>query len=71
VVVPADRRVGSVFDFGQNASNRLFAVRAATASARRSSTMGQVHPRAKTAGKPVPENQWVHVAVVLDPARVP
>jgi DUF1680 family protein len=57
---------GHVFDFGQNASNRLFA-EASPAGFRASIVVGGT-VRGETAAKPVLENQWVHVAVVLDPA---
>ena len=58
---------GPIFDFGQNAGNRLAAV-AGKAGLRASvTTAGAV--RGETAGKPILENQWVHVAVVLEPAN--
>src|SRR5512145_1984036 len=54
---------GPFFDFGQNSSTRLFAV-ANTAGFRASVVFeGKVH---ETAATRFPENQWVHVAVVLD-----
>ena len=60
---------GTVFDFGLDARNRFFAV--ASQESFRASIVhnGAGAPLARTAGKPVIENQWVHVAVVLDPAR--
>ena len=57
---------GPVFDFGQNAANRLYAeVRRAGF---RAAIVGGGAVRGETTGKPVIENQWVHIAVVLDPA---
>ena len=58
--------LGHVFDFGQNASNRLFAVASRTGF--RASIVHDGVAKGETEGKPVLENQWVHVAVVLDPA---
>jgi DUF1680 family protein len=56
---------GPVFDFG-SAANRL-AARASSAGFRASVTVnGGARP--EVAGKPLLENQWVHFAVVLDPA---
>ena len=56
---------GPFFDFGQNPSTRLFAV-ANTAGFRASVVFeGKVH---ETAATPFLENQWVHLAMVLDPA---
>ncbi|HJR61208.1 MAG TPA: beta-L-arabinofuranosidase domain-containing protein [Vicinamibacterales bacterium] len=57
---------GHVFDFGQNASNRLFA-EASRAGFRASIVVGGT-VRGETAARPVLENQWAHIAVVLDPA---
>lgn len=57
---------GHVFDFGQNASNRLFGE--ATRAGFRAAIVTSGVTRGETAVKPVLENQWVHVAVVLDPA---
>jgi uncharacterized protein len=57
---------GHVFDFGQNAANRLFAE--ATRAGFRASIVSGGAVRGETAPRPVLENQWVHVAVVLDPA---
>jgi DUF1680 family protein len=58
---------GHIFDFGQNPANRLFAV--ASRDGFRASIVEAGTVRGVTAGKPVIENQWVHVAVVLDPAN--
>jgi DUF1680 family protein len=57
---------GPVFDFGQNASNRIYAV-ASRAGFRASVVVGG-KVVAETAPKPLQENQWAHLAVVLDPA---
>ncbi len=57
---------GHFFDFGQNASNRMFAV--ASGEGFRAAIVLDGTVRGETVGKPVLENQWVHVAVVLDPA---
>ena len=57
---------GPVFDFGQNASNRLFAV--ASREGFRASILVGGAVRGETAPKAVLENQWVHFAVILDPA---
>ena len=56
---------GPFFDFGQNASTRLVAV--ANPAGFRASVVyqGKVH---ETAATRFPENQWVHAAIVLDPA---
>jgi len=58
---------GHVFDFGQNPSNRIFAI--AARDGLRASIVVDGVTRGETAAKPVLENQWVHVAVVLDPAE--
>jgi hypothetical protein len=58
---------GPVFDFGRDGSNRLFA-EATRAGVRAAIVQGGV-VRGETAPTSVLENQWVHVAVVLDPAR--
>jgi DUF1680 family protein len=58
---------GPFFDFGQNASSRLFA--SITAAGFRASIACSGAAPGETAARPVPENQWVHVAVVLDPAN--
>ncbi|HSC29731.1 MAG TPA: LamG-like jellyroll fold domain-containing protein, partial [Vicinamibacterales bacterium] len=57
---------GPFFDFGQNASTRLFAV--ANPAGFRASVVveGKVH--GETTATPFLENRWVHLAVVLDPA---
>ncbi len=57
---------GTVFDFGQSASSRLFAV--AGKSGVRASVVSGGAVRGEAASGVVPENQWVHFAVVLDPA---
>ena len=57
---------GPVFDFGQNPSNRLYAE--ASRTGWRASIVAGGMVRGETPAKPVIENQWVHVAVVLDPA---
>jgi DUF1680 family protein len=56
---------GPFFDFGQNASTRLFA--AANPAGFRASVVFQGKAY-DTAPKPFLENQWVHLAVVLDSA---
>ena len=58
---------GPFFDFGSDAANRLFAV--ASREGFRASVVAGGNVRGETAAKPLVENQWVHVAVVLDPAR--
>jgi DUF1680 family protein len=57
---------GPVFDFGRDASNRLFAE--ATRAGFRASIVSGGAVRGETGPKSVLENQWVHVAVVLNPA---
>jgi uncharacterized protein len=57
---------GHLFDFGQNAANRIFAV--ASREGFRASVVVN-GTASETAAKPLVENQWVHVAVVLDPAN--
>lgn len=57
---------GPVFDFGQNAATRIFA--AASGSGFRASVVSGGTARGETATKPLLENQWLHFAVVLDPA---
>ena len=57
---------GQLFDFGRSASSRMFA-----AISREGLRAGLVHGGAEqstTGGKPLVENQWMHVAMVLDPA---
>ena len=58
---------GPVFDFGQNAANRTVRRRrAGRASARRSSSTARCAARRPPSRSL--ENQWMHFAVVLDPA---
>jgi DUF1680 family protein len=57
---------GHVFDFGQNPSNRLFAV--ASRDGFRASVVADGAVRGETPATRVPENQWMLLAVVLDPA---
>ena len=57
---------GHIFDFGQDASNRIFAVASRTGV--RATLVHDGIASGEPAGKPILENQWVHVAVVLDPA---
>ncbi len=57
---------GPFFDFGQSVSMRVFAG-VASAGFRASVVSGGASR--ETAAAAVPVNQWVHVAVVLDPAR--
>lgn len=60
------RASGPIFDFGQSPATRLLAF-VDTQGLRASAVVdGQV--RAETPARPVVENQWVHFAVVLDPA---
>jgi DUF1680 family protein len=56
---------GPLFDFGQNASTRFFAE--AGRSGFRAAIVAGGTTR-ETAPAPVLENEWAHVAVVLDPA---
>jgi DUF1680 family protein len=58
---------GPVFDFGQNATTRLYAV--ASPAGFRASIVLDGKVRGETAAAPVVENRWVHLAVVLDPAN--
>ena len=60
------RASGPVFDFGQSPTTRLFAFVDAQGFRATAVVDGQV--RGETQAKPVVENQWVHFAVVLDPA---
>ena len=60
------RATGPVFDFGQSAATRLFAV--VDAQGFRASAVVDGQVRGETPAKPVVENQWMHFAVVLDPA---
>jgi uncharacterized protein len=57
---------GPIFDFGQNAANRIFAQ--ATRSGIRAAMVSGGTVRGETAPKAVLENQWIHFGVVLDPA---
>jgi uncharacterized protein len=57
---------GPFFDFGQGLSARMFA--GVTAGGIRAAVVSGGTLR-ETAAAAVPVNQWVHVAVVLDPAR--
>ena len=56
---------GPVFDFGQNASTRLFAVASAAGLRAAVAFQGKVQ---ETEPAKFLENQWIHVVVVLDPA---
>ena len=58
---------GPVFDFGQNASSRLSAGVSAASGFGAGVASGGM--RGGTEPTPVPVNQWMHVAVVLDPPR--
>jgi DUF1680 family protein len=60
------RSTGPIFDFGQNVDTRLYAV--ADGQGFRATLMVDGKVRGVTAGKPVSDNQWIHFAVVLDPA---
>ncbi|MCL4845771.1 MAG: glycoside hydrolase family 127 protein [Acidobacteria bacterium] len=57
---------GPVFDFGQGPATRVFALVDAQAFRAVAVVGGQI--RAETPAKPILENQWLHFAVVLDPA---
>ena len=57
---------GPVFDLGQGAAHRFFAV--ASREGVRASVVADGTVRGETPAAPVPENQWLHFAVVLDPA---
>ena len=57
---------GTFFDLGQRASARFFAV--ANPSGFRASVVVDGKAAGETAAKPFLENEWVHLAVVLDPA---
>ena len=57
---------GPVFDFGRDAANRLFAV--ASRDGLRASAVLNGTAQGATTGSAIPENQWVHIGVVLDPA---
>lgn len=60
------RASGPVFDFGQSPATRLFAF--VDAQGFRATAVVDGRVRGETAAKAVVENQWVHFAVVLDPA---
>jgi DUF1680 family protein len=57
---------GPVFDFGRDASNRLLAT--ASKDGLRASAVLNGAVQGEAAGGAMPENQWLHFAVVLDPA---
>ena len=57
---------GPIFDFGQDPANRLFAEASRTGIRTAVVVAGTV--RGETPPKPVLENEWTHIAVVLDPA---
>ncbi len=57
---------GPVFDVGQSAASRLFA--AASRAGIRASIVSGGTVRGEAVSGAVPENQWLHLAVVLDPA---
>ncbi len=65
---------GPLFDFGQNASTRLYAVAnpggggGADGGGFRAAIVMDGKARTETAAAPIVENRWMHVAVVLDPA---
>ena len=59
---------GTIFDFGRDASNRLFATASGAGFAASLVADGKRTPF-RTPSRQLPENQWVHFAVVLDPAR--
>ena len=58
---------GPFFDFGQSASSRIFA--GVTAAGFRASVVSGAARARDARPRPYPVNQWIHVAVVLDPAR--
>lgn len=58
---------GPVFDFGQGPSSRVFAGVAAGSAFTAGFASGSA--QGATSATPVPVNQWMHVAVVLDPAN--
>ncbi|HEX5069679.1 MAG TPA: LamG-like jellyroll fold domain-containing protein, partial [Vicinamibacterales bacterium] len=60
------RATGPVFDFGQGPTARLSGVVDAQGFHASVAVGGKV--RGRTPAKPLVENQWVHFAVVLDPA---
>jgi DUF1680 family protein len=57
---------GPVFDFGRDAANRLFAT--ASREGLRASVVLNGVAQGEAAGGAIAENQWLHFAVVLDPA---
>ena len=58
---------GPIFDFGQNAANRISAT--AWRNAFRATVVVNGTIRGDAAVKPLRENEWVHFAVVLEPAN--
>jgi hypothetical protein len=60
------RASGPLFDFGQSTRTRFFA--SVDAQGLRATVLVDGQARGTTAPKVVVENQWVHFAVVLDPA---
>ena len=58
---------GPVFDFGKSASSRLFATVSTASGFSAGFAAGQAH--GVTEPRAVSVNQWVHLAVVLDPAN--
>lgn len=60
------RASGPIFDFGQSPTTRLSA--SVDAQGFRASAVVDGQVRGETPAKPVVENQWLHFAVVLDPA---
>ncbi|HSG00323.1 MAG TPA: LamG domain-containing protein, partial [Vicinamibacterales bacterium] len=57
---------GPLFDFGRDSGNRLAAF--ASRSGLRAAVVTGGEVRGETSSGAVPENQWVHFGVVLDPA---
>jgi uncharacterized protein len=57
---------GPVFDFGRDTANRLSAL--ASREGLRATAVLDGTARGSTAAGTIAENQWVHVAIVLDPA---
>jgi DUF1680 family protein len=60
------RATGPIFDFGRSATTRLYAV--VDGEGFRASVLVDGQIRGTTPSKAVVENQWIHFAVVLDPA---
>jgi uncharacterized protein len=58
---------GTVFDFGQNQMNRVSA--SASLAGVRAAMIVDGKRRAEAVSSAVSENQWLHVALVLDPAK--